>query len=116
VLPGNMHDFAAAREHVLDIIRPFTKKMPVLADPGYEGAGQGVLTPVKQPSDGSELDIDTRTYNKLLRALRCLGERGFALLSQRWRTLQHVTISPSRIGDLAKAALVLTHFEHGMIT
>jgi DDE superfamily endonuclease len=116
VLPGNVHDLAAAREQVLDIIRPFTKKMPVLADPGYEGAGQGVLTPVKQPADGSELDIDTRTYNKLLRALRCLGERGFALLSQRWRTLQHVTLSPSRIGDLAKAALVLTHFEHGMIT
>jgi len=116
VLPGNVHDITAARELVLDIIRPFTKKMPVLADPGYEGAGQGVLTPVKQPSDGTGLDVDTRTYNKLLRAIRCLGERGFALLSQRWRTLQHVTISPSRIGDLAKAALVLTHFEHGMIT
>jgi DDE superfamily endonuclease len=27
VLPGNVHDLAAAREHVLDIIRPFTKKM-----------------------------------------------------------------------------------------
>jgi hypothetical protein len=75
VLPGNVHDLAAAREQVLDIIRPFTKKM------------HGVLTPVKQPSDGSELDVDTRTYNRLLRALRCLGERGFALLSQRWRTL-----------------------------
>jgi hypothetical protein len=87
VLPGNVHDLAAAREQVLDIIRPFTKKMPVLADPGHEGAGQGVLTPVEQPADGSELDVDTRTYNRLLRALRCLGERGFALLSQRWRTL-----------------------------
>jgi hypothetical protein len=38
------------------------------------------------------------------------------LLTQRWRTLQHVTLSPSRIGEIAKAALVLVHFEHGMIT
>lgn len=115
VLPGNTHDLTAAREQVLAILRPFTKTMPVLADPGYEGAGQGVLTPVKQPTGGLELDVDTRTFNALLRSLRCLGERGFALLTQRWRTLQHITLSPSRIGDIAKAALVLTHFEHGKI-
>ena len=52
----------------------------------------------------------------LLRALRCLGERGFALLTQRWRALQHVTASPTKIGDIAKAALVLTHFEHGYLS
>jgi hypothetical protein len=39
---------------------PIHQEMPVLADPGYEGAGQGVLTPVKQPAEGSELDVDTR--------------------------------------------------------
>jgi hypothetical protein len=65
-----------------------------------------------QPAGGNELDIDTRTYNMLLRTLRCLGERGFALLTGRWRTLQHVTVSPSKIGNIAKAALALTHFEH----
>jgi hypothetical protein len=43
-------------------------------------------------------------------------ERGFALLNQRWRTLQHITASPSKIGDTTRAALVLTHFEHGYIT
>jgi len=85
VLPGNVHDIDAARRQVLDIVRPFTAEMPVLADPGYEGAGQGIFTPVKQPRDGRELDVDTRTYNALLRSLRCLGERGFALLVQRWR-------------------------------
>lgn len=116
VLPGNVHDLEAARQQVLDIIRPYTKKMPVLADPGYEGAGQGILTPVKKPKNGRELDVDTRTYNALLRAVRAIGERAFALLTQRWRTLQHVTLSPNRIGDIAKAALVLVHFEHGMIT
>lgn len=80
---------------------------------GAAGVGIGVLTPVKRPGDGNQLDPDdTRTYNMLLRALRCLGERGFALLTGRWRTLQHITTSPSKIGDIAKAALVLTHFEH----
>jgi hypothetical protein len=45
-----------------------------------------------------------------------LGERGFALLTRRWRTLQHITASPSKIGDITRAVLVLTHFEHDYIT
>ena len=92
------------------------EKTITLADPGYDGAGIGIHIPVRQPADGRELDIDTRTRNALQRSLRCLGERGFALLTQRWRTLQHITASPSRIGDIARAALVLTHFEHGYTT
>jgi hypothetical protein len=67
------------------------------------------------PQTGRDLDIGTRTRNALLRSLRCLGERGFALLTGRWRTLQHITASPGKIGDIARAALVLTHFEHGYI-
>ena len=51
-----------------------------------------------------------------LRSLRYQGERGFALMSQRWRVLQHVMVSPSAIGDIAKAALVLVQFEHKMIS
>jgi hypothetical protein len=35
---------------------------------------------------------------------------------QRWRTLQRVMLSPGKIGDIAKAALVLVHFEHKMLT
>jgi DDE superfamily endonuclease len=89
--------------------------LPAPADPGYHGADIGICIPAKQPADGRELDIDTRTRNALIRSLRCLGERGFALLTGRWRTLQHITASPSRIGDIARAALVLTHFEHGYI-
>ena len=50
------------------------------------------------------------------RSLRCLGERGFALLTGRWRALRHITATPSRIADSTRAALVLTHFEHGYIT
>ena len=45
--------------------------------------------------------------------MRCRGERGFALLKGRWRTLKRVTASPGKIGDITRAALVLTHFEHG---
>jgi hypothetical protein len=61
-------------------------------------------------------DVNTRTRNAIQRSLRCLGERGFALLTGRWRTLQHITASPGKIGGIARAALVLTHFEHGYIT
>jgi DDE superfamily endonuclease len=116
VLPGGVHDITAVRELVLAILRPFLKDLPVLADSGYEGAGCGVHVPVKNPAGGRELDLDTRTRNALLRSLRCLGERGFALMSQRWRTLQRVMLSPGKIGDIAQAALVLVQFEHKMIT
>ena len=84
--------------------------LPTLADPGYDGAGTGVHIPVRQPADGRDLDINTRTHNALLRSL---GERGNALLTGRWRTLQHITASPSKTSDIARAALVRTHFEYG---
>ncbi|WP_425564118.1 transposase family protein [Nonomuraea longicatena] len=67
---------------------------------------------MRQPDGNQILSPDNRTHNRLLRALRCLGERGFALLKGRWRTLRHITASPSAIGAIARAALVLTHFEH----
>ncbi|WP_205740398.1 hypothetical protein [Haloactinopolyspora alba] len=76
----------------------------------------GVHAPTRQPTDGRELDIDTRTRNALLRSLRCLGERGFALPLGRWRALQHITLSPTKTGKITSAALVLTHFEHGYRT
>lgn len=113
VEPGSVHDLTAARTHVLGALYAAAAAgLPTLADSGYEGAGIGVHTPIKQPEKNQILSPDNRTYNRLLRALRCLGERGFALLKGRWRTLQHITLSPSRIGDIARAALVLTHFEH----
>ena len=115
VLPGSTHDVTAARELVLPGARPYRKDLPFLADSGYAGAGAGVLVPVKKPHRG-ELDINTRTRNALLRSLRYQGERGFALMSQRWRALQHVMVSPGTIGDITKAALVLVLFEHKMIS
>jgi hypothetical protein len=52
----------------------------------------------------------------LLRSLRAPGERGFALLTRRWKALRHTTASPSRIGDIVRAALALTHYEHRYTT
>jgi hypothetical protein len=51
----------------------------------------------------------------VIRSARCQGERGFALLTQQWRTLQHVTASPGKIGLIARAALVLVLFGHKKI-
>ena len=79
------------------------------------GRRAGVLVPVKKPRSG-DLDIDTKTRNALLRSLRYQGERGFALMKQRWHAMQHVSVSPTTIGDIAKAVLVLVQFEHKMIS
>jgi DDE superfamily endonuclease len=117
VLPGSVHDLTAARAQVLGALYWAYSHLdlPSLADNGYDGAGIGVHTPIKQPAGNQVLDVDTRTRNALLRGLRCLGERGFAVLIGRWRALRHFTTSPSKIGDIVKAALVLTHFEHGRL-
>ena len=40
------------------------------------------------------LAVDHLAYNALQRGLRALGERGFALLTTRWRALQRITASP----------------------
>ena len=112
-----MHDITAARIHALPVLyRAAAQGVPTLADPGYEGAGIGIHIPVKQPTGGRELDINTRARNAIQRSMRCLGERGFVLLPGRWRTLQHITASPGKIGDITRAALVLTHFGQGYIT
>jgi hypothetical protein len=114
--PGSVHDITAARIHALPpLYRSAALGLPALADPGYQGAGIGIKIPAKQPEDGRDLDLGNRTRNALQRSLRCLGERAFALLNQRWRTLQHITASPSKITGIARAALVLTQYEHGYI-
>jgi DDE superfamily endonuclease len=80
--PGSVHDITAARAYALPALyKAAATGLPALADPGYDGAGIGILIPVRQPAGGRELDINTRTR-----------------------------------GDIARAALVLTHFEHGYIT
>jgi hypothetical protein len=70
---------------------------------------------VKRPARG-ELDTDTKTRNALLRSLRYQGERGFPLMSQRWRALQLVMLSLTTTGDIARSVLVPVQFEHKMIS
>ncbi|MET7519401.1 hypothetical protein ABZS88_39470 [Streptomyces sp. NPDC005480] len=51
--------------------------------------------------------MNTRMTNALIRQARSLGERAAAERKERWRALEHVTLSPSRISDITRAALVL---------
>src|SRR3954469_14674056 len=114
-LPGHLHDLTCAQH--LDITAALywaasTLDLPTLADSGYDGTGLGIHTPYKQPADDRPLAVNNRAHNLLLRSMRCLGERGFAILTGRWRTLRHTTASPRRLGDIVAAALHLTHFEY----
>jgi DDE superfamily endonuclease len=115
VLPGNVRDLAATRETVLPVLRNYTDEMPGLADDGYEGAGHGILAPLKKPKGVKELDIKARTRNMLLSSARCLGERGFALFPSGGRHSE-CHCDPGEIGQIARAALVLVLFEHKRLT
>jgi hypothetical protein len=115
VAPGHRHDLTVARD--TDVVNALNwaasaLDLPTLADSGYDGAGQGIKTPIKQPAAGQVLAADNQAYNVLHRATRCCGERGFALLTRRWRALRRVTVSPRRIGEIAQASLVLTQIEN----
>ncbi|WP_374118321.1 transposase family protein [Streptomyces sp. MAR25Y5] len=108
--PGSVPDITAARIHALPALyKAAADSLPTLADKGYIGAGIGILVPVRRPKGQSEqaLHADTRTTNSLIRGIRALGERAAAELKQRWRALQHVTLTPNRIGVIARAALAL---------
>lgn len=114
VYPGSTVDLPAAADQALGALYYAAGQgLPTLADKGYQGAGIGIHTPITNPRNGSHLDPDNRAYNTLLTRLRCLGKRAMALLTSRWKTLQHITLCPWRIGDIIRAALVLTHTEHG---
>ncbi|MER7689728.1 transposase family protein [Streptomyces sp. NPDC097610] len=108
--PGSTPDITAARIHALPApYKAAADGLPILADKGYIGVGIGIVVPVRRPKGRSEkiLHADTRATNSLIRGVLALGERVAAELKQRWRTLQHVTLSPRRIGDIAGAAIVL---------
>ncbi|MEV0899241.1 hypothetical protein [Actinoplanes sp. NPDC049802] len=73
VVPGHLHDTSCARDLGVTAALDWAAAelvLPALADSGYEGTGQGIKTPVKQPADGEPLAIDDRACSRLLRALR----------------------------------------------
>ncbi|MER6808145.1 transposase family protein [Spirillospora sp. NPDC000708] len=98
VLPSGVVDLQAARALVLPTLYPYAKTIPVLADPGHQGAGHGIIVPFKNPTGGNVLAIDNRCHNRLQRFLRCHVERGFALVTERWTALKHTTLSPAESG------------------
>ncbi|MGW1888263.1 transposase family protein [Streptomyces sp. NPDC001970] len=110
VEPGSTPDITAARRHALPALyKAAADGLPTLTDKGYIGAGIGIHVPIRRPKGQPEkaLDIDTHMTNVLIRHIRALGERTAAELKERWRALKHISLSPSRIGDIARAALVL---------
>lgn len=112
VEPGSAGDLTAARRHLLGACSPAAAAgLPILADAGYEGAGIGVPTPVKKRPGATHQHPhpDNQAYNQLLRGVRSLGARAAAELKERWRALNHITLSPHRIGHIAQAALVLNN-------
>jgi hypothetical protein len=82
-----MHDIYAALDWAASQL-----DLPALADSGYDGAGQGIRTPYKQPTGGARPASDNRTHSTLLRTLRREGEQSFAILTGRWR-VRHTTAS-----------------------
>jgi hypothetical protein len=74
------------------------------------GYGEARGTPGREFSSKRSLAMPRTPA--LLRATRCCGERGLALLTSRWRALQRITVSPRRIGTIVQAALVLTTIEN----
>lgn len=100
VEPGSTHDITAARRHAFPrLYSAAAAGLPTLTDKGYEGAGIGIMVPVK----GNDLGRDIRARNRLISHLRAPSERANALLKQTWRGLQHVTLDPWRITEIVAA-------------
>ena len=110
VEPGSTHDITAARAHCLGALyKAAADGLPTLADKGYEGSGIGVHSPVK----GRDLDVENRSYNTLLTAVRAIGERANAELKERWRCLRRIRLCPNRIGQIVAAAIILSTLQRG---
>ena len=100
-LPGAVHDLTAAR--IWGIIRELEAAgLIVLADKGYIGAGQHVLTPYR----GRNKPASQKAANSAHAKLRAPGERANAQLKT-WDILRKLRCCPWRAGQIAKAIHVL---------
>jgi len=100
-LPGAVHDLTAAR--IWGIIRELAAAgLIVLADKGYHGAGDPVLTPYR----GRNKPASQKEANRAHAQLRSPGERANAQLKT-WRILRKLRCCPGKAGQLAKAIHVL---------
>ena len=100
-LPGAVHDLTAAR--IWGILRELAASgLVVLADKGYHGADEHLITPYK----GRNKPPSQKAANRAHAKLRVPGERANAQLKT-WRILRKLRCCPWRAGHLAKAIHVL---------
>jgi DDE superfamily endonuclease/Helix-turn-helix of DDE superfamily endonuclease len=100
-LPGAVHDLTAAR--IWGIVRELAAAgLIVLADKGYHGAGDPVLTPCR----GRNKAASQKDANRAHARLRSPGERANAQLKT-WHILRKLRCCPWKAGQLAKAIHVL---------
>ena len=100
-LPGAVPDLTAAR--IWGIIRELAAAgRIVLADKGYHGAGDPVLTPYR----GRNKPASQKEANRAHAQLRSPGERANAQLKT-WRILRKLRCCPWKAGQLARAIHVL---------
>jgi DDE superfamily endonuclease len=94
-LPGSVHDLTAAR--IWGIVRRLAAAgLIVLADKGYIGAGEHVLTPYQ----GRNKPASQNAANRARARLRTPGERANAQLKA-WHILRKLRCCPWRAGRLA---------------
>jgi hypothetical protein len=100
-LPGAVHDLTAAR--IWGILRELAASgLVVLADKGYAGGGNPLITPYK----GRGKPASQKDANRAHARLRSPGERANAQLKT-WRILRKLRCCPWKAGQLAKAIHVL---------
>ena len=100
-LPGAVHDLTAAR--IWGIIRELEAAgLITLADKGYIGAGEHVLTPYR----GRNKPASQKAANSAHAKLRAPGERANAQLKT-WGILRRLRCCPWHAGQIAKAIHVL---------
>jgi hypothetical protein len=96
-LPGAVHDIKAAR--IWGILRELAAAgLITLADKGYHGAGEHLITPYR----GKNKPESQKQANRAHARLRSPGERANAQLKT-WRILRKLRCCPWRAGQLAKA-------------
>jgi hypothetical protein len=110
--PCWVSDVRPGREHDTTCAKKAEYQMPTLTDLGYISLSPAIRHPHKKPK-GAELTETQTIYNKLIRGVHGPAERANALLKETFAALQRVSLSPTRIGTITKAALVLLHLEHG---
>jgi hypothetical protein len=118
VRPGREHDTTCLRRHteMLPALREWTGEgLPALADLGYEGEHDTFTLPIKKPATGRLTDSQ-RQHNWLHAHARARAEQANSLLKTTFKALRRISLSPSTIGKIVAAALVLLHIEHGRTT